>query len=135
MKLWGVCGVLLALVPAACGSSDDEGGSGGGSGGTGGAAGSGGSGTGGGGSGNCPADPQSAVGQSCSVAGQSCGTCADPCVGCDIITCIGDAWKTTAVPPDPKACADGGQKNWCSPESMTLCKSSEFCNFSDVCGV
>lgn len=132
MKLWGVVGVAFLLV-AACGS--DDGGGGSSTGGAGGAGGSGGGGTGGGGSGNCPADPLSAAGQSCSVAGQSCGTCADACVGCDIVTCIGGVWKTTTVPPDPKACTDGGQKNWCSLESMVLCKSSEFCDFSDVCGV
>lgn len=132
MKIWGMCGVAIALAAVACGSSSDDEAKG--SGGTGGAGGTSGAGGSGGGS-TCPADPLSAVGQSCSVAGLTCGTCADPCVGCDIASCVGAVWKKTAIPPDTSACADGGQKNWCSIESMVLCKSNEFCGFSDVCGV
>jgi len=133
MKLWGVCVFAVMLAAVACGS-DDGGGDSTSTGGAGGAGGSSTGGTGGGGT-NCPADPLAAVGQSCSVAGQTCGECADPCAGCDVATCIGGVWKKTAVPPDTKACADGGKKNWCSTESMVLCSGSEFCDFSDVCGV
>ena len=132
MKLWAVCGVALAIAAVACGS-DDEGGS---STGTGGSGGAGGSATGGsGGGGNCPADPIAAVGLSCSVTGQTCGQCADACKGCDIVTCLGGVWKTTAVPPDPSACSDGGKKDWCSTESQALCKSNQFCGFKDDCGL
>jgi hypothetical protein len=135
MKLWSIFGLALALSGAAAACGSDDGGGSSSTGGTGGAGGAGGSGTGGGGSGNCPADPLGAEGQGCSVAGQTCGKCADSCAGCDVVTCIGGLWKKTAVPPDPSACADGGQKNWCSTESTVLCKSNEFCDYSDVCGL